>query len=390
MERNKLNRPEKSESLERLAEAELPVPEIRVLFEAEAFEGDEVPSEVSTLEEKAVDGDFVIMVRSAHPMESEFGGGAFESYAVRIKQGDSAEVVWGKICSVRARIMEEAKPENSLQIRRNIKFGEIENFDPGQMGVFVNEKLESERQITVVPIADGKVSLRYILDDNHSGPSPGAVEIDLHHPDCDSLEKMARVRDDWGRHKMIIKDLDQFVSDLKNAQSLLGGEQEMEIHLSGDGDYYFVQSKNTVTEDGGEIVDDKEFERGVKTYFREEWDFGYGSRVTHVAGDSNKFMIWRARVVDEVRNTRALVIDELDWVRESKMRFRYRPEGLNSAANKLARDYSPPILDRETYGSNPTMREKRDKLQNLMLAKYAELMQLAEDYPEYTFIVLNF
>jgi len=371
--------PEKVSGLETLAKNKFKVPKYRRYISAEELEKGITPELLAELKKLLRGSCQDLIIRSAHPQESEFSGGAFESIKIRlwkIENGKdkylSPEELAETIIETRKKIVELARPENSLQIRRDLKHRKIKDFDPQKMGIYINEVVPNHLQITVVPLDDGTLSIRF-NQGNRDGkrmcsfsiPRTGEIDKEILDKLTDAIENKYR------EHPLSIEKtlkIQNLIREIQRAQSLFQEPQEMEIQLGQDTDHSFVQTKavNPDTTKPDQI-DEEIFEKGIQTfemhiYHKDEYEL-------------RTFYYEKASERDEIRETTSLVINEEQWMKEAgiKPQFRFR-------------DISPEV---ENHRIQSTMRDNTSdpRVAEFFLKKYEELMRLAEENDRYTLII---
>lgn len=383
--------PKKVTGLNHLAAHGLPVPAFRKFLSAKEI------VEIENIEDHQALMDFleslkqappneegqrIIIVRSAHPKESEFSGGVFESLQLTIDDQDDPAAIWQKILKAREEIIELAKPENSLQIRRDIKFRGINDFDPKAMGIFINGYFPSKFQMTVVPLNDGNLSLRY-YSYSFDGPCARSVEISsgkLIGAYAEDNIKNIKALKKFHRHKpadtskVEIKNIPHFLAEIERAQKVFDSPQEMEVHLDQEGDHIFVQSKNVLSEAAGpDVLDNDLFEGGVKGFFVcsfDSWE------------ETGGFVVERVNQRDEVRRTKVIVIDEEKWAIESGL---LDPRGLPG----LIKGEHDLLTYKMKFQSFYSHHSKNEKGVQFLEEKYEEAIKFAEEIEDYTLLVRN-
>lgn len=298
---NQTSIPEKVSGLEKLASAGLPTPKHRLYLDKRHFENGtrhhelrkKVDTFVTGLPNK---GGATIMVRSAHPREEEFLGGAFQSQEIALARDDFAST---KISMTRQKIIEKSSPEHAPAVRRDILLHDISEFDVNDMGIYLNEKVPSVRQITAVPLDNGKISLRYF---NNGMPRTEIVDPAVNPRDI--LQFLVP------RQGSIAIDLQALICDIVKAQACFDTPQEFEIHIEvenpedGIGKWVFVQAKSVESESTlDDEIPGEMFERGVKIYHPNH-------------SSSHPYEIIRANKRDILRQTQAIVINEEQWLAE--------------------------------------------------------------------------
>lgn len=275
--------PEKPASLEVLAAHGFAVPKHR-LYMGSSDAGSESPSEsfrgfYDSLVHTPNGDDFCeILVRSAHPLESAFPGGAFESLICEVPR-DDISAAWRLILEKYQEMRDLARPENSLAVARTQHFGKCHGFRPEEMGVYLNEYIRSANQMTVMPFSNGaQLCLAYKRQlDPHGGSQLVSLVIpntgDIESSTIDKLVEDLKVFDGHGKCYKLLKreTIEKMLHDTQKAQGIFSSPQEMEIILAPDdsledGTYYFVQSKDAATKPHpslGEQAFDTLFAQGV-------------------------------------------------------------------------------------------------------------------------------
>ena len=303
---NQTSIPEKVSGLEILAAAGLPTPNHRLYLDKKYFEGGDHHHELKGKVDTFIagipkNGAVTIMVRSAHPREQEFRGGAFESQETTLVRDNSA---FTKISRTRQKIIEVSSPQHAPAVRRDILLHDISEFDVNDMGIYLNEKVSSLRQITAVPLDDGKISLRYF---NNGTPRTDIVDPAVNPRDI--LQFLVLLGGPT-RLTPIMIDLQALVCDIVKAQACFDTPQEFEIHIeiedleNGIGKWVFVQTKSVEPESTlNDEIPGEMFERGVKIYHPNH-------------SSSHPYEIIRANKRDILRQTQAIVINEEQWLAE--------------------------------------------------------------------------
>ncbi len=289
--------PEKVSSLEILAAAGLPTPKHRLYLDASCFE----PGNENNLLDKISAFAEIprIIVRSAHEMESKFSGGAFcseETNNVHSFYPDS------RIRAARSIIIEKSKPANSPRVRRDIHQRNIENFNPENMGVYLNEVVPSIRQITVVPLDNGQISLRYFNNDE--------IRIEDIDPKNNPPKHIYILEQRGARKIPLVVNRQALIEDIKKAQACFDTPQEFEIQIIQDGNtdmakWVFVQAKSVTAESTqNDTIPEKEYDEGAKYYH------------PNSGTEGDRYKVLRANNRDIVRHTSAITIDEAEWIKE--------------------------------------------------------------------------
>lgn len=354
---------EKVSGLETLAAAGLPTPKHRLYLDASYFESsDEKRTALSKKVQTFADGlkkpkpgeGKRIMVRSAHRREHEFSGGAFQSKQTEIYS--NSEVI--KVMKARDEIIKKSDPKNAPHVQRDINLRDIADFEVNDMGVYLNEEIPSIRQITVIPLDNGEISLRYFNNDLLI-----AENVD---PAVNPREGIhILVPDNRGRKIPIMVDRTALIDDIKKAQACFDTPQEFEIQITRDGEtenakWVFVQAKSVTPESTqNDDIPEQPFEDGLKSYHP---NFPYGHQYT----------IMRASERDILRNTQVVIIDEDQWIKDWIL------ENMPDE-KRFDNEY---IFDayKEKFGSYFNLQKfvaaKKEVYQAIM-AKYQELIQMA-------------
>jgi len=357
--------PEKVSGLEKLAANKFKVPKYRKYFSAEQCAKGLTPELRKELRKELVkilaEQHQELIVRSAHPQESEFSGGTFESITIKlwkIENGKqktlSPEELSEAIMTARRKIVEMAKPENSLQVRRDLRHKGIKDFDPDKMGIYINDLVSSRLQLTIVPLDDNTLSIRF-NQGNTDGQNIYTFEI----PKTGTIptELLIKITEKTQSKFFAtpIGKIQLLIKEIQRAQSLFEEPQEMEIHLCHDDEHAFVQTKTVTPETTtSDEIDENLFQSGVQKF-----------------GGSEK-----ASKRSEVRETTSLVIDEWKWMQELGITLPKLPQ---------------PIVSKEL--THTLIRNRlRDNISSQTLAgkleeRYAELMQLAEANAQYTLTI---
>lgn len=387
--------PEKVIGLERLAKAGLPVPEIRYYLPASVFQNGPPYSEeliecIKALRAKqekdglSSGGGFV---RSAHPMEHLFSGGAMETYprpysayAYSTDNGASQpSLQWSlqKLIEFRDWIVEQAYPVNCLRIRRDLMSRGIEGFDPEEMGVFVNERVpyqknnkEGKVELVIVPLEDGRLSVRFF------GRNYKICAIEIPSEGEVDLAPFVRI---FGFEKISVKDISQLVQDIQKGQTVFEEPQEQEIIMDIEGQHVFVQSKRVEPESlEADDIQEDQFDHGLSTFIDIRNSEGKW------ADKVSPFTVQRPQTVDQSREMRLLIIDEEQWLIDAGI---YEPvPGFmwNEATDKFSK-----FLSRTGAQSDPDDPEARH-VRAILIREYHRLLSLAEQHPHYTLWVRNF
>ncbi len=341
------------------------MPESRAFISQDDIKDPEsVPEEIRRFVSELEPGYYLI--RSAHPKESEFSGGAFESIKIYIYENDDVDARIKKICNARDKMIEMARLENSLQIRRDIKHLLIENYDPEEMGVYVNNLIPRKQQITVVPLSNGQLSLKY---DNFES-------IDILRDCVPEQDVIRRVQNIWRGEAVLcrqkvktIKNPVQLIKDIQKAQELFVEKQEMEIIIDGEGGYHFVQSRDSETEsvELKEIPKDK-FNKGMQT------SLAMADKYMPYNGSSVMEKLRCLKKTDEIREVRVIRIDELRLLSDAKM-FEYK-------------GYSNELIEFSDFISLADG-DRKAEIFELLKKQYNKLLKLAEQYRQYILLISN-
>lgn len=291
-------------------------------------------------------------------MESRFSGGAFHSKKIT----DEYPVSDRDIRNIRSKIIEESKPENSPHVRRDINQRDIGNFDPGNMGVYLNETVPSMRQITVVPLDNGQISLRYFNNDE--------IRIENIDPSNNSPEHIHILEQRGWKKIPFVVDRQALVEDIKRAQACFDTPQEFEIQVVQDGNtdrakWVFVQAKSVAVESTqNDTIPEKEYDEGAKYYHPNSSTEGHG------------YKILRANNRDIIRHTSAIIVDEAEWIMqwiieniEGEMRFgRFCPKNRTLLPNGIYDMNSRDIFN---------FLYEAPECAKVIMDKYLELIELA-------------
>lgn len=373
--------PEKVSGLEKLATNNFQVPEYRKYISAEECEKGLTPELHKELA-KLLEGhsNRRLIVRSAHPQESEFSGGAFDSVIIdlwKIKNGEqkylSQTELAEAIMAARKEIVEMAKPENSLQVRRDLKHKEIKDFDPEKMGIYINDLVSSHLQLTIVPLDNGNLSIRFYTGDHETQnlhtfdiPKKGKIEQAM-------IDKFARHIEYQFRpiEHQTIDRVQKMFEEIQRAQSIFEEPQEMELHLDYGHYHTFVQTKRTKPENTKpDKINRKKFKDGIKT-------FEYYSPDQTQEPYPHHLFLSKASNRNETRETVALVIDEGKWMESAEIKF---PPSFKKAE---------PSLRNHIVASRMRGCIKSPEIMGKITQQYRELMRLAEENKDYTLIISN-
>ncbi len=214
--------PEKASLLEQLAKGGFNVPDFIYLsatdFKKESFAALESFMELHR-------ESFKVIARSAHPMESFFKGGTFDSLET---YADVAGIQYA-----RKRMINFAETVNFLSIKRQQKFNDAPAIDPDEMGVIVMPFIEGSS--VMAKMMWDHWEFGYCRDPSHKIQSEPTITRIPH--DIKLLE----------------------LSD--NIQKYLGYPCEIEYIISVSGEIFVVQAKNI---SDIEILEKKESERTLK------------------------------------------------------------------------------------------------------------------------------
>lgn len=353
--------PEKVSGLEKLATNKFKVPNYRKYISATECEKGLTPELRKELI-KLLTGPYQeLIVRSAHPQESEFSGGAFESITVKLwkiensKQKKlSPEELAEAIIDARRKIVEMAKPENSLQVRRDLKHKGIKDFHPEKMGIYINNLVSSHLQLTIIPLDDKTLSIRF-----NQGNTDGQDMYTFEIPKTGKIPQELLIKITGKIQSRFsstpIEKIQLLIKEIQRSQEGFKEPQEMEIHLGYGGEHTFVQTKTVTPETTtSDEIDEDLFQKGAQKF-----------------GGSEK-----ASKRSEVRETTSLVIDEWKWMQELGITLPTPPK---------------PVTSKE-FEHTMIRNRLRDNLSSQALAnklaeKYLELMQLAETNAQYTLTI---
>ncbi len=214
--------PEKAKLLEKLRKNGFNVPDF-IYVPAEKFSKEEFKNLDSFL---AVHREsYKVIARSAHPLESEFKGGTFDSLDTY------ADI--GGIKYARKRMIKFAETSKRLSIRRQQKFSHAPQIDMNGMGVIV------------MPFVNGSsVMAKMILNDWEFGYCRNRMSKVQSEP---FITKIPHDR----RLLQLSKDI----------QKALGFKCEIEYIISTEEEIYVVQAKDI---SNIEILEEKESERSIR------------------------------------------------------------------------------------------------------------------------------
>jgi len=214
--------PEKAKLLEKLSTNGFKVPDF-IHVPAQKFETEDFSDLEAFLESHR--GSYKVIARSAHPQESEFKGGTFDSLET---YADAGGIVYA-----RSKIIKMAREAKDLSIRRQQIFNQAPEIDISQMGVIV------------MPFVDGSsVMAKMIGDDWEFGYCRNRnhkVQKDPH------ITKVPHDR--------------KLVQLSKAIQECLGFRCEIEYIISTQGDIYVVQAKDISTI---ETLEEKESQQSIR------------------------------------------------------------------------------------------------------------------------------
>ncbi len=197
--------PEKAGQLQKLQEKGFQIPEF-VYITAEQFEKKDYEQLTHFLESHKE--SYKIIVRSAHPMESDFKGGTFESLET---YADIAGIEYA-----RKKIIKQAKTSKTLSILRQQKFNNAPELDVEKMGVIVMPFLEGTT--IMVKMLSNEWEFGYCKNNNHKVQSEPYISNVPHDKRLLSLSK--------------------------SIQETLGFRCEIEYIETESGEIYVVQVKN--------------------------------------------------------------------------------------------------------------------------------------------------
>ena len=297
------NVPEKVANLKMFAEAGINVPKHRVHITAGQLlmlnwsEMDSLHSLYDYLIEKARgsdEGATGFIVRSAHPMEGEFSGGAFDSIPLNIDSSATYRDFITEIMDAREEIVRKAWPQNNLTIRRDLNFNQIEGYDPNDMGIFINEFCEGDL-FTITPYDDGCVQIGYVNKGYDLNQALGSRKID-----CNNWsEDVARITNSDVREKLLV-----IMESVSKIFAVNGMNYELEL-IKLVGDTVCVQAKEVVSEETKPYeIDSDLFKKGVRDYFLSE------------AWGNKKFEVEMGASCSQVRECEVIVVDEKAWADE--------------------------------------------------------------------------
>ncbi len=373
---NQTNISEKVSGLETLAAAGLPTPKHRLYLDAGYFNNpseekeDEYDAKVEAYiqqirasesykpESDALKSDECkIIIRSAHPRESEFSGGAFHSKKTII----SSFYPHQEVKRIRyAEIIRKSKPENSPHVRRDISLKGIQNFNVNDMGVYLNEDIPSVGQITVVPLDNGQISLRYFTN--------GRLESENVDPAVNPREGIHLVDHKRnGNEQAVMIYRHMLIEDIKKAQACFDTPQEFEIQIiydpeTDEGKWVFVQAKSVTPESTqNDAIPEDIFRDGAKSWHPNCWK---GHAYANI----------RASKRDILRETKAIIIDEVQWVKDWVLE--HMPSGTMFDDERIFEDVSKRNFDRRFNIQKFVM--TTPELYQAMIEKYRELTRMAE------------
>ncbi len=214
--------PEKAELLQKLEKAGFQVPEF-VYVTAEQFANQDYSVLNSFLD--AHRESYKIIVRSAHPMESAFKGGTFESLET---YADIAGIEYA-----RKKIIKNAEINKSLSIRRQQQFNGAPHIDLDKMGVIVMPFFEGTT--VMVKMLSNRWEFGYCKNRNHKVQNEPYI-TDIPHDK-------------------------RLLSLSESIQNTLGFKCEIEYIITETGDIYVVQAKNI---SAVEILDEKREQRSIR------------------------------------------------------------------------------------------------------------------------------
>lgn len=200
--------PEKAKLLETLRDHGFKVPDF-ILVTAEQFENEEFGALESFLDTHRE--SYKVIARSAHPQESGFKGGTFDSLET---YADTGGIVYA-----RKKIIRMAKEAKSLSIRRQQIFNHAPRINIDQMGVLVMPFISGSN--VMAKMIGNHWEFGYCRNRNHK------VQKDPH---------ITRVPHDR-----------QLVQLSKAIQECLGFKCEIEYIISMEGEIHVVQAKDIST-----------------------------------------------------------------------------------------------------------------------------------------------
>lgn len=303
--------PKKVCGIEEMAQRGYKVPEYRIYMPADAFyNGKGVEREKSDLmlqqilvaaKAKGLD-EIVLLIRSAHPMESMFPSGTFDSLEITVSTDISVEELQQCIARERRKIIEFACPVQNLTVARSIAENQLlRDFCPEDMGVLVNEKLKGTL-FMIYPIGENGYSVR-TLDGKKN-----VLELDIIHGVRKEEEIAAYFEKIKGLEGLEELDLSVFESMIRDIEAEIefGGSCEFEIILSVR-EVNFVQVKDGTAEHSEEevpvVITDEMFNSGVSSYSK--MIRGYVREEQYFVSDSV--------AADQLVDGKLIVIDEAVW-----------------------------------------------------------------------------
>lgn len=214
--------PEKAKLLEKLRNNGFKVPDF-ILVTAEKFKAGDFSELESFLETHRE--SYKVIARSAHPQESEFKGGTFDSLETYADPGG--------IVYARKKIIKMALESKSLSIKRQQIFNQAPKIDINEMGVIVMPFVNGSSVMAKMIGDDWEFG--YCRNRNHK------VQKDPH------ITKVPHDR--------------QLVQLSKAIQECLGFKCEIEYIISTEGDIYVVQAKDISTI---ETLEEKESQLSIR------------------------------------------------------------------------------------------------------------------------------
>jgi hypothetical protein len=214
--------PEKARLLKKLQNSGFNVPEF-IYIPSEKFDQEDFAALSLFLEEHR--GSYKVIARSAHPLESEYKGGTFDSLDTY------ADI--GGIKYARNRIIKIAQTAKSLSIRRQQTFNSAPQIDLSQMGVIV------------MPFVNGTSVMAKMIGDHWEF---GYCRNRSHK--VQSEPHITKVPHDRGLLKLS-----------QDIQKTLGFKCEIEYIVSSEGDIHVVQAKDISSI---ETLEEKESQRSIR------------------------------------------------------------------------------------------------------------------------------
>ncbi|MCP4024681.1 MAG: hypothetical protein GY729_22780, partial [Desulfobacteraceae bacterium] len=214
--------PEKAELLEKLKKIGFNVPDF-IYLSAEQFENEDFKQLELFLKDHQE--SFKVIARSAHPIESEFKGGTFDSLETY------ADV--GGIKYARNRMIKMAQTSKQLSVQRQQRFNNAPQIDMNQMGIVVMPFVNGSSVMAKMIGKDWEFG--YCRDRTHKVQSEPYITKVPH---------------------------DQQLLQLsKDIQKNIGFRCEIEYIISTEGEIHVVQAKDI---SGIEILEEKESQRCIR------------------------------------------------------------------------------------------------------------------------------